>query len=95
MRTFVLLFILLFPCCIKASEIDLDTHDAVEYQAITMTKELFDKIIKQGTISKNDENRFFGKNGGILGESLYDSLGYGNDPITFGAKTRTISLVWE
>ena len=48
--------------------------NAMEKQAIFMIKSLFDKIINQQEINKQDEEFYFGPHGGILGDSIQSNI---------------------
>ena len=51
-------------------------RDVIERNAILLGENFVNKILAQKDFSLKDEQELFGPYGGILGESLYTSLGY-------------------
>ena len=75
MKIILLFFILIYALPGSTKELSLQQQDDINQQAIILVKNLFDKIINEQGFSQVEEERFFGKHGGILGESVYKSLG--------------------
>ena len=67
--------------------------NAIEVRAIFMVKKLFDNIIDRRDIDSQDEEFYFGKNGGGLGESIRLSLhNYGFNKAIHMGETKTSPL---
>lgn len=68
-------------------------NNAIEDRAIFMVKRLFDNIIDRKDINGQDEEFYFGNNGGILGESIRLSLrDYGLNKTTHIDETKASPL---
>ena len=69
-------YLILSAICffINNTVVAVETISKQGTQVSVMVKSFFDKIIYKKSISCAEEDFYFGKHGGILGESLYSSL---------------------